>query len=763
MLVTAAFIIVLRSTVFGLSSTIVDPADYDGTSKMAQRLGELALGVDPNRIYSEQVPAYSLLARYYQKIKDPPDERSRVYSEARAAEKALQRGESADAVAGLLRVREASEAHPDLFDAEFAHALSRSLGISWLRLGEQQNCLAMHGPESCIFPIAGGGVHVDQNGARHAIDEYTRLLEKFPEDLDARWLLNVAYMTVGEWPDSVPERWRIGRDRLASEHELPRFPQIAGSLGLDMEGAAGGVIIDDFDGDGHLDLVVSRMLLAGGKGQLRYFHNDGTGRFTERTHEAGLDGITGGLNIIQTDYDNDGNLDILVPRGAWAGPWGNLPMSLLHNDGQGHFTDVTVKAGLLAFHPTQAVVWADFDNDGWVDLFVARETFTLGGLWTYLQMATDPIKDHPIGVPSFKRHPCALYHNNHDGTFTDVASQAGLDRIGYFKGAAAADYDNDGKIDLYLSDLMHTNLLLHNDGKMRFSDRTEKAGVGAPVFSFPTWFFDYDNDGWADLFVGDSPAHLGVYAGAGLTAASFLGHEVDTPSKSRSILYHNNHDGTFTDVSKQAGLDRFLQPMGSNFGDLDNDGWLDFYLGTGNPSYEVLIPNRMFRNDGGKRFQDVTFAGGFGHLQKGHGVAFGDLDDDGDQDVYVTMGGAFTGDTAHNALFENPGTPNHFLKLKLEGTRANRAAIGARVRVVLDDGRVIHSTVSSGASFGASSFRRELGLGQARAIAFVEVTWPGGDQQRFEHLEVDHFYTLRQDTAAPQPMPLHPFKLSPPR
>ena len=517
-LVLAATTLVLRATVFGLSVTKTDPVRYDGTRAMADRLKELALGVDPNRVYSEQVPIYAPLARYFTEIKDPPDDRSRVLLEARAAEKALQKGESQGAVDGFLRVREAASAHPELFDATFQHALQRQLAIAWLRLGEQQNCIAMHNGASCLFPLAGAGVHKLQDGARNAMKEYLALLEKFPDDLNARWLLNVTYMTSGEYPDKVPPRWLIPPSAFASEHDLPRFPQVAGKVGLDLEGAAGGVILDDFDGDGLLDVVVSRMMLSD-HGQIHFFHNNADGTFTDRTKDAGLEGITGGLNIVQTDYDNDGALDILIPRGAWAGPWGNLPMSLLHNDGHGHFTDVTVAAGLLAFHPTQAVVWADFDNDGFVDLFVGRETFTLGGLWSYLTLATDAQHDHPPGVPSFKRHPCALYHNNGNGTFTDVAAQAGVDLVGYFKGVVAGDFDNDGKMDLYLSNLMEANVMLHNDGDLRFSNVTKKAGVGAPIFSFPTWVWDYDNDGWEDLFVGDSPSNLGVYEGAGLTAS----------------------------------------------------------------------------------------------------------------------------------------------------------------------------------------------------------------------------------------------------
>ena len=146
-------------------------------------------------------------------------------------------------------------------------------------------------------------------------------------------------------------------------------------------------------------------------------------------------------------------------------------------------------------------------------------------------------------------------------------------------------------------------------------------------------------------------------------------------------LYRNEGDGTFAEVSAETGLDRVILVMGANFGDLDGDGWLDAYFGTGMPDMRTLMPNRMYRNDGGRRFQDVTASGGFGHLQKGHGVSFGDLDGDGDQDVHQVLGAAFEGDVYENVLLENPGHGNHWLTLHLEGVRSNRDALGARVRV----------------------------------------------------------------------------------
>jgi hypothetical protein len=198
------------------------------------------------------------------------------------------------------------------------------------------------------------------------------------------------------------------------------------------------------------------------------------------------------------------------------------------------------------------------------------------------------------------------------------------------------------------------------------------------------------------------------------------------------------------------GVNRLLLAMGSNFGDLDNDGWLDFYLGTGEPDLGMLMPNRMFRNDRGQRFQDVTTSGGFGHLQKGHAVAFADLDHDGDQDVYQVLGGAFAADVYRNALFENPGHSNQWIKIKLHGAQANRPGVGARLKLTIQDGnerRVLHRVVGSGGSFGANPFRQEIGLGKATRVEELMVTWPGsGTVQRFKDLPAEREISIREDS-----------------
>ena len=188
--------------------------------------------------------------------------------------------------------------------------------------------------------------------------------------------------------------------------------------------------------------------------------------------------------------------------------------------------------------------------------------------------------------------------------------------------------------------------------------------------------------------------------------------------------------------------------MGSNFGDLDNDGFPDFYLGTGYPGYEGLMPNLLFHNRGGTGFSDVTTAAGLGHLQKGHGVAFADFDNDGDQDIFVELGGAFAGDAFGNALFENPGFGNHWITVKLLGKRSNRMGVGARIRIEIQEAgtrRSVYKWVNSGGSFGANPLRQEIGLGQATSIELLEVFWPtSGQIQRFRDVALDQFIEITE-------------------
>jgi hypothetical protein len=307
-------------------------------------------------------------------------------------------------------------------------------------------------------------------------------------------------------------------------------------------------------------------------------------------------------------------------------------------------------------------------------------------------------------------------------------------------------------MDLYVSNA-GLNRLYRNNGDMTFTDVAGRLGVTEPAGrSFATWFFDYDNDGWLDLWVGAYSASIAELA------AEYLGQH---PQAAWPRLYRNNGDGTFTDKTRDLGLERVFLPMGANFGDFDNDGWLDIYLGTGDPGYETLMPNVALRNDAGRRFQDVTQSGGLGHLQKGHGIGFADLDNDGDQDVYHQLGAFYPGDAFRNALFLNPGHGNRFLVLELVGQRTNRMATGARIKVVLDTpsgARELHRAVGSVSSFGGSPRRQEIGLGDATAVSSVEVSWPvSGERQVFRGVPLDSFQRIVEGEA--ELVPFHPTRL----
>lgn len=718
-----------------------------GTAAMVARLAEIAAAEGPTNPYAGSVRARALAA-----LTPPAASADELRYRSEIARYLLYAGRSEEAAAALEDILREAPGAPAVSPA-FISAVRQLLALSYLRAAMQRNCVSGPAAARCSVPVRREAVHPDDGAARRAIGEYARILGDPPDEstaLAAQWLLNLAYMTVGEYPFHVPERWLVPPEAFGAEHDVGRFADVAGRLGVDVAGRKGGSVMDDFDGDGRLDVVASSAGLfpvAAGENanQLRYFRNEGDGTFSDRTAEAGLDGLVSGLHIVQADYDNDGFLDLLVLRGAWLDA--GHPNSLLRNNGDGTFSDVTEAAGLLMPAPTQAAAWGDYDNDGRVDLFIGNET--RGGA------------DASDGAAVY---PSRLFRNNGDGTFTDVAAEAGVAVVGFVKGAVWGDYDNDGRLDLYVTRLRpdQPNRLFRNEGPgpggaWSFRDVAAEAGVEGPPVSFPTWFFDYDNDGWEDLFVS------GFSGGLADIVLERLGrpHRGQLPR-----LYRNAGDGTFTDVTGAAGLDRLMVGMGSNFGDLDNDGFLDLYVGTGDPDYRMLIPNLMFRNAAGERFLDVTASGGFGHLQKGHGVSFGDIDADGDQDMYHVSGGAFEGDTFPNALYLNPGHGNRWLTLRLEGAASNRAAIGARIRVTAatpDGDREVHVTVGSGGSFGGSSLQQEIGLGAAREIRTVAITWPvTGETDVYTGVELDRAYRVREGDAALTPVALDPLDLRPP-
>ncbi|MCH9009447.1 MAG: VCBS repeat-containing protein, partial [Chloroflexi bacterium] len=494
--------------------------DADAPFDMAAYLEEAAAGVDPvrNRF------ANSALLEAMEALPARTNERDRLLFRLAMAEQTLYAGRLEAAIELLESLRtdlaehQASVPAAERAPASFLESLLDYLAAAYLRLGELENCIDGMGAVACLVPAPAEAVHTAPRGALASIPIYEELLDRNPDNLGARWMLNVAHMMVGTYPRDVPDAYRIPELAFRSEHDIGRFRDVAPALGVDDVGHVGGAVMDDFNGDGLLDLMASSWQL---RDPIRYHLNRGDGTFESFTGAAGLEGLWGGGNLVQADYDNDGDLDVFVLRGGWLVE--GQVNSLLRNRGDGTFEDVTEQAGLLwPAHPSQTASWADFDGDGLLDLFVGNETF------------------------GDRTHPCQLFRNNGDGTFVDIAQEAGVAITGIVKGVTWGDYDNDGRPDLYISRINASNLLLHNDGPgadgvWSFSDRTSEAGVAEPRDAFPTWFWDYDNDGWLDIFV------AGYRTNFGDIAAEYLGlpHASELPR-----LYRNGDDGTYEEVSE---------------------------------------------------------------------------------------------------------------------------------------------------------------------------------------------------------------------
>ncbi|MGO9924297.1 MAG: CRTAC1 family protein [Isosphaeraceae bacterium] len=623
-----------------------------------------------------------------------PDERKIVYLLMKAALYNYE-AEPARALEVLEQTRSWLEGR-DAVAAQWLYSVIYFQGVTALRRGENDNCIACRGESSCIFPISPAAVHTNPYGSRLAIKHFTEYLDEFSDDLGVRWLLTLAHMTLAEYPRQVDPRFLIPLEGFCEpQFDIGRFRDVGHSVGVDRFNQAGGAIMDDFDGDGLLDLAVTSLdpTMA-----MAFYQNRGDGTFEDRSEPAGVAGQLGGLVCYQTDYNNDGRLDIFIPRGAWF-PFAIRP-SLLRNDG-GRFSDVTAEAGLLDPVNSNAAAWSDYDNDGWLDLFIACE-----------------------------KQPNRLYHNRRDGTFEEVAARAGVDGKDqeFYKGCAWIDFDNDRFPDLFVNCMSGLARLYRNNRDGTFSNVSGDLEIDGPRGGFSCWAWDYDNDGWLDIFATSYDRSLND------VVRGILGQ---THRRCSNRLFHNRQGTRFEDKTAEAGLDMVFAAMGSNFGDFDNDGFLDMYLGTGDTDPGTLVPNRMFKNLAGRRFAEITVSSGTGHLQKGHAVSCADWDNDGDLDIFIEMGGAINGDKYHNILFQNPGQGNNWLKLKLVGRQTNRAAIGARIKVVTagEHPLTIHRHISSGSSFGANPLEQTIGLARANRVALLEIAWPAsGTTQVFRDI-----------------------------
>lgn len=524
--------------------------------------------------------------------------------------------------------------------------------------------------------------------------------------LKALWLLKVAYDEQGGYPPDLPSDYLF---RASPSPPVPtgapRFTDIAPQVGVAKVDRGRGSAWLDFDQDGDLDLFS-----VGIRAVHALYRNEGKGRFEEVTQAQGLADARGGWGASSADYDNDGDPDLYVTRDGWEGA---APNSLYRNEG-GHFVDVAPQAGADDPSSSFTAAWADFDLDGYLDLYVANGVVGDGGT-------------------------NKLLHNQRDGRFRDVASQAGVAHAGRSVGTAFGDYDGDGDPDLYVVDISQANRLYQNQGKGLFAEVTRQAGVTFPIEGdFVALFLDYDNDGQLDLFVTIMSAFEDVLD-------NMVSGQAVEPN--RPFLYHNNGDGTFSDLTLHAGLAHSVGAMGAGVGDVNNDGFPDLYLGNGGPEMYRLEPNLLFLNQRDGTFVDITQAAGVGNLGKGHGATFADFDQDGDQDLYAGLGGHYDGDVWPNSLYRNEGGGGHFLAVELVGHQSNRDGIGARVSLYAGKHQV-HAELASGFGFGSSNpLFLHLGLGDHRRADRLTVRWPSGKEQTWKNIPADHTIRLTEGGA----------------
>ena len=452
--------------------------------------------------------------------------------------------------------------------------------------------------------------------------------------------------------------------------------------------------------------------------------NNRDGSFTDVTEKAGVPGNAYGMGVAVGDYDGDGFPDLYVTQ---------YPRSILyHNNGDGTFTDVTEKAGVSAPGWGTSAVWFDYDNDGRLDLFVCRFADFNQNINPYCGDRAAGLRYYCKPSP-FKPMPSWLFHNNGDGTFTDVSRQSGIaSTLGKAWGVVAADINNDGWMDLFVGNDTAPNSLFANRGKGRFEDIGFQSGVAYSAFGVARSGMgvdaaDFDQDGWLDLFVAN------------------VDHE-------SYALYHNNKNETFDDVSVGSGIHSATTSMsgwGLKFFDYNNDGNLDLLLCNGHPDLMIerhqqgtayLEPMLLFENDG-TSWKNVSAQSGsvFSRNIAGRGLALGDFDNDGLVDVLVT-----TNNGAPLLLRNNAGRHNHWLGLRLVGTKANIDAIG--VKITYKAGPLLrHVTKVGGGSYLSSHDPRiVLGLGEHPKIDWIEIHWPqpSGKTECFKDLPIDRYITI---------------------
>jgi tetratricopeptide (TPR) repeat protein len=574
---------------------------------------------------------------------------------------------------------------------------------SLLRLGNfaaaavRLDTLLAERPNDVYLAFLLGSAHHHLRQYEQAVDAYKRAIDVLPPASPQRtvrqWNLRLAYMEAyNTYPGDLEPAYQIGFAALDEESPV-HFTDVAEEAGVGKKDRGRGVAWLDYDRDGDPDIFAAGIQTPHG-----FYRNDGDGHFTDITAKAGLADPRGGWASIAADYDADGDPDIFVTREAWEG---TAPNSLYQNQGNGTFKDRGAQAGVDGDDDSFMAVWTDYDNDGLPDLYVAS------------------------GITGSKR-PNRLYQNQGDGTFKDRGAQAGVDYRCKTLGVTCGDYDDDGDSDLYAIDVYAPNHLYRNDGQGAFSDVTAQAGVAKPTEgSYVGFFIDAEGDGDLDLFI----SAMNFYEDVVQSRVTGLALR-----PTRAYLYRNDGQGAFSDIAPQQGLARSFGSMGAGFGDIDYDGLVDIYLTNGGPIMSRFEPNILFHNRG-DRFADITVSAGVGNPGKGHGVGFADYDQDGDLDLYTAVGGHYPGDLWANSLYRNEGHINHWLGIDL-----GAAAIGARLRLRAQDLLSVVE-VNSGPGFGSTnSLSAEIGLGARSRIDTLEIRWPDGAIEYHTDLEIDQFH-----------------------
>ena len=498
-----------------------------------------------------------------------------------------------------------------------------------------------------------------------------------------------------------------------------------------------GVALLDYDRDGDLDIyfvngaAIPSLEKEDPKFNNRLFRNNGDLTFTDVTGKARVAGVGYGMGVAAADYDNDGWTDLFL-----ASVTNN---QLLRNNGDGAFTDVTARAGVAGAKAGGRKMWAvaagwfDYDNDGDLDLFVVN--------YCKWEVNKDPVCQTASGTRAYcdPRHydplPNTLYRNNGDGTFTDVSGETGVaTHLGKGMSVSLADFDQDGFLDAFVTNDTMPNFLFRNVGGKKFEEVGVRAGVsfgqnGVALSGMGSDFRDVDNDGRPDIW------HTAV--------------EMET-----FPLFVNRGRGLFVNATFPSGLGLTTVQMsgwGNGIADFDNDGWKDLFVARSNVLDNVSEnksgrlypePNSLFRNLGGVKFEDASAAAGpdFQRAAAHRGVALGDIDNDGRIDAVVTVLGGPA------CLFRNlTNSGHHLVLLKLTGTRANRSAIGTRVRLLAEDGRTQWNMATTSVGYASSGDPRvHFGLGPARLIRELEIDWPSGTKQLLKDLPVDRIHEITE-------------------